>query len=62
MSDRQKTRARPTSRRRFGQSYGSVLAEGISRRALLKGFVATAAVSATARFGGDAAGSTLAFY
>jgi hypothetical protein len=48
MTDRQKTRARPTQRRAFAQSYGSLLNEGFNRRTLLKGFLATTAVAAMA--------------
>ena len=55
MSDRQKTRARPNPRRAFAQTYGSVLAEGVSRRTILKGFLASTAVAAIgSRFGVDA--------
>jgi secreted PhoX family phosphatase len=46
MTDRQKTRQRPTRRQNFGQTYGSVLAEGVSRRAVLKGFFASTALAA----------------
>jgi secreted PhoX family phosphatase len=46
MTDRQKTRQRPTRRRNFGQTYGSVLADGVSRRAVLKGFFASTALAA----------------
>ena len=45
MTDRQKTRERPTARRAFAQSYGSLLNEGFNRRAVLKGFLATTAVA-----------------
>ncbi len=47
MTDRLKTRQRPNPRRFFGQSYGSVLAEGVSRRTVLKGFFASTALAAT---------------
>ncbi|UXN73631.1 DUF839 domain-containing protein [Devosia sp. A8/3-2] len=46
MTDRQKTRERPNPRRYFAQSYGSLLHEGFSRRAVLKGFFASTAVAA----------------
>ncbi len=43
MSDRQKTRARPNPRRAFAETYGAVLANGIERRSVLKGFLALTA-------------------
>jgi secreted PhoX family phosphatase len=46
MTDRQKTRQRPTRRQNFGQTYGSVLADGVSRRTVLKGFLASTALAA----------------
>ena len=46
MTDRQKTRQRPTPREHFGQTYGSVLADGVSRRTVLKGFLASTALAA----------------
>ncbi len=64
MSDRQKTRARPTPRRAFAQSYGAVLEEGLRRRSVLKGFLAAAGAVALAPAMGlraQAAGSTLNF-
>ncbi len=47
MSDRQKTRARPTPRRAIAETYGEVLANGIARRHVLKGFLAIAGAAAT---------------
>jgi secreted PhoX family phosphatase len=46
MTDRLKSRERPTHRRAFAQSYGSLLNEGFNRRAVLKGFLASTAVAA----------------
>ena len=46
MTDRQKTRQRPNLRRAFGQTYGSLLAEGLDRRAVVKGFLASTALAA----------------
>src|SRR5690242_6723477 len=46
MTDRQKTRQRPNPRRVFGQSYGAVLAEGVNRRSVLKGFLGASAIAA----------------
>lgn len=46
MTDRQKTRQRPNPRRAFGRTYGSLLAEGVDRRSVLKGFFATTALAA----------------
>lgn len=46
MTDRQKTRQRPNPRRSFGRTYGSLLAEGVDRRSVLKGFFATTALAA----------------
>lgn len=41
MSDRQKTRARPNPRRAFAETYGEILSQGIARRSVLKGLLAT---------------------
>ena len=46
MTDRHKTRARPTARRAFGRTYGQVLSEGASRRTVLKGLLAGTALAA----------------
>jgi len=46
MTDRRKSRPRPTSRRSIVPSYMSVLAEGASRRSVLKGLFATTALAA----------------
>lgn len=46
MTDRLKSRERPTRRRAFAQSYGSLLNEGFNRRTVLKGFLASTAVAA----------------
>lgn len=42
MSDRNKTRIRPTQRRQMGETYFSLLSEGIRRRTVLKGLFAGA--------------------
>lgn len=47
MTDRHKTRARPTPRRGDATPFMQVLAEGASRRTLLKGLLATSALAAT---------------
>jgi len=46
MTDRHKTRARPTKRRALSTSYMNLLAEGASRRTVLKGLLASSAVAA----------------
>lgn len=46
MSDRKKTRARPTTRRAMGPCYFEVLSEGIGRRSVLRGLLAGAGVAA----------------
>lgn len=46
MTDRIKSRARPTRRRGFADTYGSILNEGLRRRTVLKGLLATAGVAA----------------
>jgi uncharacterized protein len=69
MSDRQKTRARPTPRRAFADTYGDVLAKGIARRSVLKGFFASTALlglspligGSQATASGSTATSTLTF-
>lgn len=67
MTDRNKTRPRPTRRRAQGPSYLSVLAEGVSRRALLKGLAVGGVAAATLGTGGGrgafaaSAPSSLAF-
>ncbi len=62
MSDRQKTRARPTGRAHFAPTYGAVLANGVSRRSVLQGFLAGVGVAALGVGGaGRANASTLGF-
>ena len=46
MSDRNKTRARPTPRRAMGPCYFKVLSEGIGRRSVLRGMLAGAGAAA----------------
>lgn len=46
MTDRLKTRARPTQRRAFGETYGELLARGYCRRTVLKGFLAGVSAAA----------------
>src|SRR5690606_35893738 len=46
MTDRHKSRPRPTRRRAAATPYMSVLAEGASRRTILKGLLATTALAA----------------
>ncbi len=46
MTDRHKTRARPTRRRAQSTTYMNLLAEGASRRTVLKGLFASSAVAA----------------
>lgn len=55
MTDRKKTRARPNPRKHASPTYGALLAEGLDRRTLLKGFMATTAIAAT---GGSFIGSS----
>ncbi len=47
MTDRHKTRARPAPRRGDATPFMQVLAEGASRRTLLKGLLAASALAAT---------------
>ncbi|WP_261337242.1 hypothetical protein [Rhizobium leguminosarum] len=65
MSDRQKTRARPTRRHTFAPSYGAILEEGVRRRSVLKGFLAAMGAAALSPALGtahaEAAGSSLTF-
>lgn len=69
MTDRLKSRQRPNPRRSFAQSYGSILAEGVSRRTVLKGFFTSTAlaamggsvVSVAAETAAPAGASSLAF-
>ncbi|WP_116133957.1 PhoX family phosphatase [Tropicimonas sp. IMCC34043] len=46
MTDRNKSRPRPTARRSIAESYGSILEKGYGRRSVLKGFVAGAGLVA----------------
>ena len=46
MTDRHKSRPRPTARRAVSKSYMQILAEGASRRTVLKGLLATTALAA----------------
>ena len=56
MTDRLKTRARPTRRQSFTTKYSDLMAEGYSRRSVLKGLLAGTAVAASgASFGVGAA-------
>ena len=56
MTDRLKTRARPTRRQAFGTKYSELMIEGYSRRSVLKGLLAgTAVVASGAGFGVGAA-------
>ncbi|WP_245456186.1 hypothetical protein [Rhizobium leguminosarum] len=65
MSDRQKTRARPTRRHAFAPSYGAILEEGVRRRSVLKGFLAAMGAAALSPALGtahaEAADSSLTF-
>ncbi|MBY5569319.1 DUF839 domain-containing protein [Rhizobium leguminosarum] len=65
MSDRQKTRARPTRRHAFAPSYGAILEEGVRRRSVLKGYLAAMGAAALSPALGtahaEAAGSSLTF-
>ncbi|NEH60486.1 DUF839 domain-containing protein [Rhizobium leguminosarum] len=65
MSDRQKTRARPTRRHAFAPSYGAILEEGVRRRSVLKGFLAAMGAAALSPALGtahaEAPGSSLTF-
>ncbi len=45
MTDRLKTRARPTRRQSFGTKYSELMVEGYSRRTILKGLLATTAIA-----------------
>ena len=56
MTDRLKSRARPTRRAAFGAKYSELMVEGYSRRSVLKGLLAgTAVVASGAGFGVGAA-------
>ena len=45
MTDRLKTRARPTRRQSFTTKYSDLMAEGYSRRTVLKGLLAGTALA-----------------
>lgn len=58
MINRTRSRARPITRRSFGESYGSLIAKEYYQRSVLKGFLASARVAALGT--GFGAGSALA--